>query len=87
MCRVRAARGLAILGHGCWGPATSLQALWGGVNTPIFNVSVCCMLVLIIGGKEEYISIVDYDKFVSRMGGGDEGDAHVALSLLSQYVC
>lgn len=28
---------------------------------------------------EGYISIVDYDEFVCGMGGGDEGDAHVAF--------
>ena len=63
-----------------------MQVLWGGVDTPIFHVSICCMFVLITGVKEEYISIVDYDKFVSGMGGRDEGDAHAAFSFFPQYV-
>lgn len=33
-----------------------------------------------------YVSIIDYDEFVCGMGGGDEGDAHVALFVFSYYV-
>lgn len=38
-------------------------------------------------GEGRYISIIDYDEFICGMGGGDEGDAHVAFLASLLHIC